>query len=141
MIVHVRPDEAARGWAFFEPMIAEAMAGVQGCYEPLDCLRDILNGDQVMWASWDKEADKIEAVMTTRIVEHRGVGNVLRRKVINIVYVAGGNMSAWISEFVETIEKYARDMGCTGGTGAFREGWLRVWPGAKKNGVNLFKDL
>lgn len=135
MIVVVRPDEAAKYWHVFEPMFATVTKQTHGCYEPTDVLREILNGQQVMWAAWDKERGAIDAVMTTSIVNHP------RRRTCRVIYVVGERMSEWLDEFKEKVEKYAIEQGATALEGAFRRGWARVWEGAEDAGAMLFKEL
>lgn len=135
MIVVVRPAEAARYWHVFEPMFETVTKETRGCYATVDVLREILNGQQVMWAVWDKERGTIDAVMTTAIINHPG------RRTCRIVYVAGERMGEWLTEFREKVEQYAKEQGATALEGNFRRGWLRVWPGAEEAGVNLFKEL
>lgn len=135
MIVVVSPEQAALSWHIFEPLIRRCTDKSNGCYEPIDILKEVLNGDQVMWAAWDKERGAVDAVMTTQVV------NLPRRRICKVVWVAGDRMETWVAEFVETIEKYAKEKGCTGGKGFMRRGWLRVWPGAVEEGVCIFRDL
>lgn len=141
MIVVVPPEQAALSWAIFEPMFRKVTVTTHGSWEPVDVLRDILNGDQIMWAAWDRERGTVDAIITTHIKDIRGVAGVLRNRICDVMFIAGDRLEQWLPEFIAVIEKYGRDHGCTIGQGALRRGWLRVWPGTEENGVNIIKDL
>jgi len=103
MIVVVSPEQAALSWHIFEPMFRRATDTTHGSWEPVDVLRDILNGDQIMWAAWDKERGAIDAVITTRIKDIRGAGNVLRSRICDVMFIAGDKMEQWLPEFVVVV--------------------------------------
>lgn len=135
MIVVVRPEDAARAWSIIEPMLARVTKETHGCYEPIDVLKEVMAGTQVMWAAFDPERKTIDAVMTTCIASYP------RKKHVRVLFVSGSRLSSWRTEFIEALEKYARDMKCAGIEGAFRRGWARVYPGMKETGVSLYKEL
>lgn len=135
MIVVVKPDEAARSWHIFEPMFKTVTDKSRGCFEPIDILKEILAGRQIMWAAvGDPAKGPVYAVMTTEIIQ-------LRKRVCKVLWIAGDHMEMWMPDWIETIEKYGRDQKCDFGEGFMRRGWLRVWPGTEENGVNIIKDL
>lgn len=135
MIVQVTPDHAAAMWGALAPLFERVTRHTNGCYEPADVLREILNGTQTLWVAWDEKRNALDAAMTTSLATYP------RRKACRVLYISGGNMKAWLGEFIETVERYARDNGATLLEGFFRPGWARVWPGSRTCGVNLVKDL
>lgn len=135
MIVNVTPDLAVDMWPVLAPIFKRVTATTNGCYEPADILRDILNGKQALWVAWDQAALRVDIVATTELVDHP------RRRVCVVRYVAGDNMKTWLSPMVEMIESYARDCGATGIEGGGRDGWEHAYPGMKRTGATLFKDL
>lgn len=139
MIVVVSPERAALDWHLFEPIFRKSTDTTFDEQEPIDILRDVLNGEQIMWAAWDKAAGRVDAVITTMISERPK--NRIHKRVCKVVYIAGDNPAKWMPELIETIEKYAKEKGCTAGEGYFRRGWARVWTGAEERGVTIFKDL
>lgn len=135
MIVNLPVEDAEKWWPVLEPMFLRVTALTNGCYEPEDVRAEIRSGHQKLWVAWDKTRNEINAVMTTSLFRYP------RRTAVRVNYVSGGRMKAWIDEFVEEVEKYARSEGATLLEGSFREGWIRMWPGAKEHGVGIVKDL
>jgi hypothetical protein len=136
MILAVHTPDVARLWGtVLEPMLAPVVATTRGCYETVDVLRAILNGEQILWVAMSEDGKTIEAVFTTAIRTYP------RRKTCQVIYTAGTGLERWGIPFVETIEKYAREQGATAIEGSFRRGWARKYPGMKETGAILFKEL
>ena len=71
MIVQVTPDHAALMWGALHPLFERVTRHTNGCYEPADVLREILNGQQTLWVAWDQERNVVDAaipVLPTSIV-------------------------------------------------------------------------
>lgn len=135
LIVQVPAYMAQAKWPDLAPFFAKVTRHTNGCYEPDDVLADILKGEQLLWVAWDQATNTLDAVMTTRLVDYP------RRKICQVIFIAGAQMGRWLSEFQETVEQYAREHGATGLEGHLRRGWVRVWNGCRERGVSLFKDL
>jgi hypothetical protein len=134
MIVQVTPDQAAKMWGALAPLFERVTCHTNGCYEPTDVLREILNGQQTLWVSWREETGVLEAAMTTAIITYP------RRRTCKVIYIAGEHMNRWRDEFIEVVERYAREHGATAMEGGFRRGWARI-AGYQETGVSLFKEL
>lgn len=135
MIVHVLTDDVPHLWPVVEPLLAPAVAATFGKFETPDVLRDLLNGEQVLWVALSADETTIDAAFTTRIAVYP------RLKTCCVVFCGGSGLERWGLPFVETIEKYAREKGARAIEGAFRRGWARKYPGMKEVGAVLFKEL
>lgn len=123
-------------WPVVGPLLAPAVRHSNGCYELEDVLADIKRGHQQLWVDCD-EADprRIYAAMTTVFDQYP------RKKTLKVVFIGGTRMKKWLGEFIECVERHAKANGAVMLEGFFREGWARVWPGARVSGVGLVKDL
>jgi hypothetical protein len=121
-------------WPVVGPLLKPAVDHSNGCYEVEDVLTDIRNGVQELWVDWE-EGQRINAAMTTLFDQYP------RKKTLKIVFVGGSKMRKWLPEFRSLVEAYARKNGAALLEGFFREGWVRVWPGARVSGVGLVKEL
>lgn len=133
MIFRVTPDQAVKIWPTVEPMLARATAETLGCFETPDLLRGILNGNMQLWVAADESG--VHAAMTTQI--HR----YPRRSSLRVEFIGGTRLKAWAKEFCEALDAFARENNITLMEGAFRRGWLRMWPGSREHGVSLVKEL
>lgn len=135
MIVQVPPDLAIELWPQLAPMFARVTKHTRGCYEPVDILKEVIAGQQVLWVAWDGNPERrIDAVMTTSIITYP------RRKTCRVLFIAGDKLASWKDDFIMLIERYAADQGATAMEGCFRRGWARV-AGYREHGVALWKDL
>lgn len=121
-------------WPAVARLLAPAVEATNGCYEIGDVLGELKTGRQQLWVDWE-EGQKINAAMTTAI------GVYPRKKSLRVIFIGGSKMRKWLPEFRDLIEKNARSNGATMIEGFFREGWVRVWPGARVSGVGLVKEL
>lgn len=135
MIVWVQPDDAVRIWPVVEKLLAPAVATSRGKYETPDVLREILNGERVLWVALSEDQKSIDAAFSSRVIVYP------RCKTVAVDFCGGSGLERWGLPFVEVIEKYARDKGAVAIEGAMRRGWARKYPGMKEVGVILYKDL
>lgn len=137
MIVHVTDLELVKKmWPVLEPLFAKVTPSTNGCYEPEDVLTDLLEGQQELWVACDdKDPTKLFAAMTTTFTQRP------RKKVFQVIFIAGSKLRVWKDEFITAFESYAKRNGATLAEGYFREEWVHVWPGSRIHGAVLVKDL
>jgi len=135
MIVRITPDWAVKMWPTVEPLLAPAVAETLGCFETPDILRDILNGNVQLWTAADPDTKSICAAMTTQIHTYP------RRKSLRVEFIGGTRLHFWAKDFCAVLDDFARENGITLMEGAFRRGWVRMWPGSREHGVSLVKEL
>lgn len=134
MIVRVTDkSHVERLWPTVAPLLALAVGLSNGCYEMDDVLADLMGGKQELWVALDE--DRVVAAMTTMFDQYP------RKKTLKVVFIGGKKMKKWLAEFRELVEFHAWQNGASMIEGFFREGWVRVWPGARISGVGLVKDL
>ena len=136
MIVHVTDqDLITRMWPTLELLFARVTPSTNGCYEPIDVLDDIRAGRQQLWVDWDAESKIVNAAMTTTIVDRP------RKRVLVVPFITGDKMRHWRKEFSECLDAFAKREGCGLIEGYYREGWERMWPGSRRHGVVLVKEI
>jgi hypothetical protein len=137
LIVHVTDLELVkRMWPALEPLFATVTPSTNGCYEVEDVLTDLLDGTQELWVACDdKDPTKIYAAMTTMFAQRP------RKKVFQIIFIAGSKLARWKDEFITAFESYAKRSGATLAEGYFRPGWVRVWPGSRISGAIIVKEI
>lgn len=121
-------------WPLVEPLIAPSLKYANGCFLPVD-LRDACGrAEMQLWVVVDDEKREIIAACVTRISVYP------RRKALSVAFIGGRRMKDWRSMLSETIEDFARHVGCSFMEGGARPGWVRA-AGYKDIGVMLAKDL
>lgn len=136
MIVHVTDIELARKmWPTVGPLLDKAVRHTNGCFELEDVWADIERGKQQLWLACSDDGTRIDAAMTTMFDQYP------RKKTLKVVFVGGARMRTWLAEFRTLVEAFARKHGAAMLEGYFREGWVRVWPGARVTGVGIIKEL
>ena len=125
---------AARVWPQLEGHIGRALrrGGLEKAYQPCDVLADALLGACLIWAVTREQ--KIVAAIVTRRVDYR------RCSTLFVSLIGGAEMKGWRPLAEETIETYAKNLGCVALEGGNRRGWAR-WPGWKVTGFTMQKDL
>lgn len=117
-------DELARRWAEVEPVLRRATMRTQGCYEPVDVLRQAMAG-QVAFCFVEKEA-RFLAVAVIEIRQYP------RRRALCINFIAGRGLASWWPQFVDAMDRLKRERACDLISAYGRPGWVRFW---KSRGV------
>jgi hypothetical protein len=123
-------QEMPRVWPLVEGMLKAATEHC-GNWSIGQIRSDVLQGQQLLWITWDGEA--IKAAATTRlVVEPDGL--------ICQAVACGGTDDNWPERFA-AIEEYARDEGCIAARIEGRPGWARIFRDYKPLLVTLEKRL
>lgn len=126
----VDPKDAHKVWPLVENMISAAVNHC-GSWSIGQIRGDVLNGDQLLWITWD--GSSIKAVATTKLLKEID-------GLVCLAVACGGEEENWPERF-SAIEEYARDEGCRLTRIQGRPGWGRVFKKYKTEWVSLSKRL
>jgi hypothetical protein len=125
-------DEIVDHWPQIEMHLRRATSR-NGCYEPIDLLRMAFAGQVGIWLCEGRTG--IDAVFVTWIKDYP------RRRVLEIVAGGGGNMKDWIETLKTTLDRHARECGCSHIASVARPGWLRAWGAIPTGDVQMVRDI
>ena len=113
------PSEAVRHvWKDVEKVLKKSVATGQGKSETIDVLAGILTGIYVLWVVMDDD-DSIVAAFTTRLLVYP------QRKALALDFVGGTRIKEWNDQLIDTMRKYANELGCSHLEGYGRKAWGR----------------
>ena len=113
------PSEAVRHvWKDVEKVLKKSVATAQGKSETIDVLAGILTDIYVLWVVMDED-DSIVAAFTTRLIVYP------QRKALVLDFVGGTRMNEWNDQLIDTMRKYANELGCSHLEGYGRKAWGR----------------
>ena len=119
MKVSLVPSEAVRHvWKDVEKLLKKSVATAKDKSGTIDVLAGILNGTYVLWAVMDED-DSIIAAFTTRLIVYP------QRKALVLDFVGGTRMKEWNDHLIDTMRKYANELGCSHLEGYGRKAWGR----------------
>lgn len=126
-------DEVARRWHEIEPLLDRATRRT-GCYEPIDLLMLAMAGRAAIWLC-RREDEEILAVLVSQVTVYP------RRRVLEMMFAGGGNMAEWREIAVQTLDRHAREAGCTHVACAGRPAWARAWGGRATGDIIMVRDI
>ena len=119
MKVSLVPSKAVRHvWKDVEKLLKKSVATAKDKSGTIDVLAGILNGTYVLWAVMDED-DSIIAAFTTRLIIYP------QRKALVLDFVGGTRMKEWNDQLIDTMRKYANELGCSHLEGYGRKAWGR----------------
>ena len=119
MRISLVPSEAVRHvWKDVEKVLKKSVATAQGKSETIDVLAGILTDIYVLWVVMDDD-DSIVAAFTTRLLVYP------QRKALALDFVGGTRMNEWNDQLIDTMRKYANELGCSHLEGYGRKAWGR----------------
>lgn len=124
-------EEIVRHWPIIEPMLRRATARSHGCYEPIDLLAAIMRGEMACWLVQD--GGIIKAIAVTAVRQYP------RRRVVEIVMLAGRDLRSWESVLRDALDAHAREAGADAIVGYGRPGWVHA--GARVVGTVLIRKV
>tara|TARA_R110000787_G_scaffold226868_1_gene334626 strand:+ start:1695 stop:2108 length:414 start_codon:yes stop_codon:yes gene_type:complete len=117
--VSLVPSKAVRHvWKDVEKLLKKSVATAKDKSGTIDVLAGILNGTYVLWAVMDED-DSIIAAFTTRLIVYP------QRKALVLDFVGGTRMKEWNDHLIDTMRKYANELGCSHLEGYGRKAWGR----------------
>jgi hypothetical protein len=93
----------------------------------------VFAGRALLWIVW-REPEILACVITQ-------IRPTKRSKVCYLSACGGRQRKLWTHLMAASIEKYARDMGCTKMRATGRKGWTRILPDARETLAIFEKDL
>jgi hypothetical protein len=105
-------------WKDVEKVLKKSVATAQGKSETIDVLAGILTDIYVLWVVMDDD-DSIVAAFTTRLLVYP------QRKALALDFVGGTRMNEWNDQLIDTMRKYANELGCSHLEGYGRKAWGR----------------
>lgn len=118
-------DELAERWTSISPHLLKSTRRAGGAYEPVDLLRGAFVGQFGIWIC--EVGGAIQGAVVTEIRQYP------RKRVVDVIFGGGNNMTTWIKPLVLAIDRHAREAGCEAVVCIGRPGWLRAW-GAEPTG-------
>ena len=119
MKVSLVPSKAVRHvWKDVEKILKKSVATAKDKSDTIDVLAGILNDVYVLWVVMDEE-DSIIAAFTTRLLVYP------QRKALALDFVGGTRMKEWNDQLIDTMRKYANELGCSHLEGYGRKAWGR----------------
>ena len=120
MKVSLVPQEAVGHiWKEVDRVLKKSVATVKDKAELIDILDGIYNDTYVLWVVMDED-DSIVAAFTTRLIIYP------QRKALALDWVGGTQMKEWSDDLIETMKRYANELGCSHLEGYGRKGWGRA---------------
>lgn len=133
-LTYLLTHEAPQFAELFIPFLAKIEDIDAGRWSVDHCLRDIYEGNLIVWLVF--RDNTIVAVITTRICE-------AKIKYLVIEDIAGEYLTEWVELAHNSIEKFAKSIGCDQMTTGGRVGWEKYFKqfGFTKSRVEGFKQL
>ena len=120
MRVSLVPQEAIGSvWKDVEGILDKAVDTVKDKSKVIDILTGIYEGMYVLWVVMNED-DKIIAAFTTRLIQYP------RRRALALDWVGGTQMKEWEDQLIDTMKRYANELGCSHLEGYGRKGWGRA---------------
>lgn len=130
------PSDLARSvsqWDVVDKWLRRAIAHSKGRQSLPDVVDDCEKGEKQLWVVREGEA-QVVGTLVTEIRKHPEM------QVCSVILLGGVGFDQW-KYLAETLEIWARDIGCTKMDLQGRPGWIRKFNGWKLIGVFLEKDL
>ena len=110
MMITAVPREALRVvWGDVARVLGKSVETSNGKFHIDDVFRETDNGLYGLWLIIDDEQEgmNVIAAITTRIIQYPN------RKALAMDWLGGSRMSEWLPLAQETLEKYAKECGCS----------------------------
>lgn len=115
-------------WPKVVHLLRPAIEYVDSGFDEADILGKVMVSDMQLWVVGDYQA----AAVTQVIVYPK-------HKACLVVALGGDGMSEWFDELMDTVEAWAKDMGCRYVEEYGRKGWARV--GAKRGYEQIYSVM
>ena len=105
-------------WKEVDRVLEKSVATVENKSDMIDILDGVFDGTYALWVVMD-EGDIVVAAFTTRLIVYP------QRKALALDWVGGTRMREWADQMIETMTRYAGELGCEHLEGYGRKGWGR----------------
>jgi len=118
--VSLVPQQAVGSvWKDVDGILKRAVETVNDKSNVIDILDGIFDGTYVLWVVLNDD-NKIVAAFTTRLIVYP------QRKALALDWVGGTQMKEWEDQLIDTMKRYANELGCSHLEGYGRKGWGRA---------------
>ena len=107
-------------WKEVDRVLEKSVATVENKSDMIDILDGVFDGTYALWVVMD-EGDIVVAAFTTRLIVYP------QRKALALDWVGGTRMREWADQMIETMTRYAGELGCEHLEGYGRKGWGRFF--------------
>ena len=113
------PQDAVRMvWKDVDRVLRKSVATVKNKSDVIDILDGMFDGTYVLWVVLDDD-NSIVAAFTTRLIVYP------QRRALALDWVGGTRMKEWADQMIDTMMRYAGELGCEHLEGYGRKGWGR----------------
>jgi len=113
------PQDAVKlVWKDIERVLEKSVATVKDKSDMIDILDGVFDGTYALWVVIDED-NSIVAAFTTRLIVYPA------RKALALDWVGGTRMKEWADQMIDTMRRYASELGCEHLEGYGRKGWGR----------------
>ena len=107
MRVSLVPQKAVGSvWKDVDEILKRAVETVNDKSNVIDILDGIFDGTYVLWVVLDDD-NKVVAAFTTRLIVYP------QRKALALDWVGGTQMKEWEDQLIDTMKRYANELGCS----------------------------
>jgi hypothetical protein len=106
-------------WDQVGPHMGKAAKYTYGRYTVDDIYDCIKEYDYQLWVAF--EGSKIKGSVVTNII------NYPQRRVLCMSFCGGENLKEWKDNMLDTLRRFAKDMGCDGIEATARKGWSKIF--------------
>jgi hypothetical protein len=120
MEISIVPKEYVEGcWGQIEEYLEGAAKYTYGRYTVGDIKDCITDYDYQLWIAF--EDDKIYGAVVTQFMHYP------RCKMLSMQFCGGVELKRWKAPMLETLQRWAKDTGCTAIESTGRSGWVRIF--------------
>jgi hypothetical protein len=131
MLYGIQPAEINAVWAEVRPWIEAACKTNRGKYDAEDIRAGLLSGEDQLWI-W--KSPTAFAIGITRLE------NYPKQRVCTIRIVTGFNAAEWQQPAIDTIERWAKENGCSSMSLCARTGWAKRLKGRGYDQTHVFLE-
>ena len=115
------PQDAVKlVWKDVDRVLEKSVATVKDKSDMIDVLDGVFDGSYALWVVIDED-NSIVAAFTTRLIVYP------QRKALALDWVGGTRIKEWGDQMIETMKRYASELGCEHLEGYGRKGWGRFF--------------
>ncbi len=113
------PQDAVRMvWRDVDRVLKKSVETVKNKSDVIDILDGVFDGTYALWVVLDDD-NNIVAAFTTRLIVYP------QRRALALDWVGGTRMKEWADQMIDTMKRYADELGCEHLEGYGRKGWGR----------------
>ncbi|NIT13982.1 MAG: hypothetical protein GTN99_07015 [Candidatus Dadabacteria bacterium] len=112
-------DRVVDYWRHVDHFLVKAISHGQQEFDVYDVLAECIRGNWLLWTIRSEE-ELLQAAAVTQVVQYH------KSRKVRIILLGGFGMKDWLGEFIEELDKYAKNMGCDQIEAFGRKGWVKA---------------